>query len=39
MVIDRVQALPLGTPHRPAFETLTQDGYVAGDQAAWATDK
>ncbi|HUU98295.1 MAG TPA: family 20 glycosylhydrolase [Phycisphaerae bacterium] len=34
-VCRRIQALPTGTAHRPAFETLIHDAYVPGDQAAW----
>jgi hypothetical protein len=34
---ERVRELAEGAPHRPAFETLTHDAYVSGDQAAWRT--
>lgn len=34
--VQRVRALPAG-PYRPAFETLTHDAYISGDQAAWTT--
>ena len=33
----RIQELPAGSIHRPAFATLTHDGFVSGDQAAWRT--
>ncbi len=33
----RIQALP-EQGWRPAFETITQAGYVPGDQAAWRTE-
>ena len=33
---ERIQTLPDGG-WRPAFETITQRGYVPGDQAAWRT--
>lgn len=34
---ERIQALP-DAGWRPAFETITQDGFVPGDQAAWRTE-
>jgi hypothetical protein len=34
--VRRIRGLPAGA-FRPAFETLVQDGYVPGDQAAWET--
>ncbi len=34
---ERIRRLPQGSPHRPAFETITHDAYVPGDQAAWRT--
>jgi len=33
----RVRALGEHGAYRPAFETLTHDAYVSGDQAAWRT--
>ncbi|MFQ5915458.1 MAG: family 20 glycosylhydrolase [Nitrospinota bacterium] len=33
----RLRNLPRHISWRPAFETLTQRGYVCGDQAAWRT--
>ncbi len=33
----RVRQLSVGATHRPAFEMLVHDAYVAGDQAGWRT--
>lgn len=39
MVIERVRGLPADSAQRPAFQTLVQDGWMPGDQAAWGTDR
>ncbi len=34
---ERIGSLP-DSGWRPAFETITQDGFVPGDQAAWRSE-
>jgi hypothetical protein len=36
-VLQRLEALPRSSAYRPAFEVLTHDRYVSGDQGAWGT--
>lgn len=37
--IDRLRSLQPGGGYRPGFQTIVQDAYLPGDQAAWLTDR